>query len=209
MLLLGARGENDFKLVQMNLEKNSRKEIKKNGKGGRRCRANPAPLSAQRAARPASLSPSLPRAAPALSQPASPRGGRTPARSAPRPATYTPPGRDAGSGSQAIPSILSPAPLSLLPPLAQRGRTNSTAAPSPEQLRCSPLATPVPQPRRRNHQSARRSRGKLMRTLYRGESPSSTVNRSLELPRARRSAPPRRILPFPTSFRWFLVALGR
>ena len=49
---MGARGENGFKLVQMNLERIWRKEIQKKMKRGRRCRANPASLSAQRAARP-------------------------------------------------------------------------------------------------------------------------------------------------------------
>jgi hypothetical protein len=51
---LGARGENDFKLVQMNLERIWRKEIQKKRERGRRCWANPASLSAQQATRPAS-----------------------------------------------------------------------------------------------------------------------------------------------------------
>jgi len=128
MLLLGARGENDFKLVQMNLEKNLRKEIKKNGKGGTRCWANPAPLSAQRAARPAAPSPSLPRARrPPCPSQRRPRGGRTPARSAPRPATYTPlVGTPARAPRPFHPSCdPRPSPSSL--------RSRSTAAATPPQ----------------------------------------------------------------------------
>ena len=53
-MFLGARGENDFKLVQMNLERIWRKEIQKKRERGRRCWANPASLSAQQATRPAS-----------------------------------------------------------------------------------------------------------------------------------------------------------
>ena len=88
-----------------------------------------------------------------------------------------------------------------------RSRRSSAAAPSPEKLRCSPPATPVPQTRRQNHQRARRRRGKLLRTLYRGESPSNAVNRSSELLRPRRRAPPRRTSFVSASFRLLFGAL--
>jgi hypothetical protein len=192
----------------MNLEKNLRKEIQKKWKRGRRCQANPPPFRPSE--RPGLLPP------PPLSH------ARTPASSQPASATWRPyAGEERAAAGHLHPLVGTPAraprpfhplcraPLSLLPPLAQRSRSNSAAAPSPEQLRYSPPATPVPQSRHRNHQRIRHRRGKLLRTFYRGESPSSAVNSSLELLRARRSAPPRRILSFPTSFHSFFGALGR
>ena len=107
---MGARGENDFKLVQMNLERIWRKEIQKKGKGAGA--AGPTPLPFRPSERPGLPPPS----------PLSRARGR--ASLHPAPATWrpyagvgraaaglqTPPGRDAGSGSQAISSVLSPAP---------------------------------------------------------------------------------------------------
>jgi len=125
---------------------------------------------------------------------------RTPASSQPAMATWRP---YAGVVDAPRPtgftwsrrSIRSVARASLPPPSARernRSHRSSAAAPSPEQLRCSPPATPVPQHRRQNHQRTRHRRGKLLRTLYRGESPPNAVNRSSELLRPRRRAPPRR-----------------
>ena len=106
---MGARGENDFKLVQMNLERIWRKEIQKKEKGA--CAAGPTPLPFRPSKRPGlpPLSLSLPRADAPRSTRRRPRGGRTPALDAPRPAS-NPPGRDAGAGSQTISPVLSPAP---------------------------------------------------------------------------------------------------
>ena len=110
----------------MNLEKNLRKEIQKKWKRGRRCWANPASLSAQRAARPASPSPSLPRARTRL-VPASVGHVAAVRRRGARRGRPASPSRDAGPGSQATPFALSPAPLSFLPPLAST--TEAVGAP--------------------------------------------------------------------------------
>jgi hypothetical protein len=193
----------------MNLEKNLRKEIQKKGKGAGAAGPTPPPFR--------------PRSRPGLPLPPPLFRARTPASSQLATATWRPyagDGRAAADGftwsvrRPGLPghSIRYVARASLLPPSARernRSRRSSAVAPSPEQLRCSPPATPVPQPRRQNHQSTRRRRGKLLRTFYRGESPSSAVNSSLELFRARRSSPPRRILLFPPPFRSFFGALDQ
>ena len=119
------------------------------------------------------------------------------------------PGRDADSSPQAAPLALSPAPLSLLPPLAQRSSSSSAARHCQRKLRRSPPTAPELQAHRREHQRTRRRHGKPLRALYRGEKQLCAVNRSPELLRARRSALPRRILLFPTSFRSFFGALGQ
>jgi hypothetical protein len=87
---LGARGENDFKLVQMNLERIWRKEIQKKEKGAGA--AGPTPLPFRPSKRPGlpPLSLSLPRADAPRSTRRRPRGGRTPALDAPRPASNPP-----------------------------------------------------------------------------------------------------------------------
>jgi hypothetical protein len=87
---LGARGENDFKLVQMNLERIWRKEIQKKKKGAGA--AGPTPLPFRPSKRPGlpPLSLSLPRADAPRSTRRRPRGGRTPALDAPRPASNPP-----------------------------------------------------------------------------------------------------------------------
>ena len=153
---MGARGENDFKLVPMNLEKNLRKEIqKKNGKGAGA--AGPTSPPFRPSERPGLLPP------PPLSR-ARGRASSQPASAMWRPyvgeeraaAGYLhPPGRDAGSGSQATPSTLSRAPLP--PPPSAR-------AAQPQQLcrsaiaGAAPLLTaghPVAKPRHRNHRRVR------------------------------------------------------
>ena len=193
----------------MNLEKDLRKEIqKKNGKGGRRCWANPPPFR--------------PRQRPGLPPPPPLSRARTPASSEPATATWRPyagvvdaprPTGFTWSGRRPeLPgcSIRSVARASLPSPSARernRSRRSSAAAPSPEQLRCSPPATPVPQPRRQNHQRTCRRRGKLLRTIYRGESPLNAVNRSSKLLRPRRRAPRRRTSLVFASFRLLFGAL--
>ena len=154
-MFLGARGENDFKLVQMNLERIWRKEIQKKEKGAGA--AGPTPLPFRPSKRPGlpPLSLSLPRADAPRSTRRRPRGGRTPALDAPRPAS-NPPGRDAGSGSQAISSVLSPAPsFSFLPPLAPRSSSSSSARHCRRKPRRSPPTAPEPQAHRREHQRLR------------------------------------------------------
>ena len=155
-MFLGARGENDFKLVQMNLERIWRKEIQKKRERGRRCWANPASLSAQQATRPASPLP-LP-----------PARGR--ASLHPAPATWRPyagVGRAAAglqppwSGrrrrlpdhfARSVPRAL----LLLPPPLEPRRSSRSSARHCRRELRRSSPATPEPQARRREHQGTRR-----------------------------------------------------
>jgi len=88
---LGEKAGNDFIMVQMNLEKNLRKEIQKKMEKGHALPGQPrlpfGPESGP-ACFPLPLSPARGR----LPRPSQrrPRGGRTPARSAPRPATSTP-----------------------------------------------------------------------------------------------------------------------
>ena len=96
--------------------------------------------------------------------------------------------------------------LSLLSPLA--------SATEAVELRRAPLPENAPtapelQAHRREHQRTRRRRGKPLRALYRGEKQPCVVNRSPGLLRARQSAPSRRILLFPASFRSFFRALGQ
>jgi hypothetical protein len=118
------------------------------------------------------------------------------------------PGRDAAPRPQATPFC----PRSSLSSSSARerncSRSSSAAAPSMEKLRCSPPATPVPQPRRQDHHRTRLRRGKLLRTLYRGERPSFAVNRSAELLRPRRRALPRRTSLVSASFCLLFGALG-
>jgi len=171
-------------MVQMNLEKNLRKEIQKKMERGTGA-AGPTPPPFRPSQRPGLPPPPLSpaRAAPASLHPAPamwrPYAGVV---DAPRPTGLTwsgrrpePPGRSTRSVARSSSSARK----------CNRSRRSSAAAPSPEKLRCSPSATPVPQPRRQNHQRTRRRRGKLLRTLYRGESPSNAVNRSSELLRPR------------------------
>jgi len=195
-------------MVQMNLEKNWRKEIqKKKWKRGQALLGQPR-LPFGPGSGPACLPlPSPARGRPPRPSQRRPRGGRTPAMGAPRPTGFTWSGRRPEPPGRSIRSV---ARASLPPPSARernRSRRSSAAAPSPEKLRCSPPATLVPQSRRQNHQRARRRRGKLLRTLYRGESPSNTVNRSSELLRPRRRAPPRRTSLVSASFRLLFGAL--
>ena len=181
------------------------KKFKKKEKGT--CAAGPTRLTFSPARQRGPLPlPSLSRArCPPRSTRRRPLGGRTPALDAPRPTGLT--------WSERHPArrraILSPrSSLSSSSAHAHRSSSSSAAAPSPEKLRCSPPATPVPQPRCQDHQRTRRRRGKPLRTLYRGESPSYAVNRSPELLRPCRRAPPRRISPVPISFCSLLCALG-
>jgi len=120
----------------MNLEKNLRKEFQKKSKGQAllgQLRFPFGPASGP-ACLPLLLSPARGRAS--LHQ-RWPRGGRTPALDAPRPAS-NPPGRDAGSGSQTT-SLHSVAclPLSLPPPLAPRSSSSSSARHCSRKLRRS------------------------------------------------------------------------
>jgi hypothetical protein len=155
-LFLGARGENDFKLVQMNLERIWRKEIQKKKKGAGA--AGPTPLPFRPSKRPGlpPLSLSLPRADAPRSTRRRPRGGRTPALDAPRPASNPP-----WSGrrrrlpdhfARSVPRAL----LLLPPPLAPRSSSRSSARHCRRELRRSSPATPEPQARRREHQGTRR-----------------------------------------------------
>ena len=156
-MFLGARGENDFKLVQMNLERIWRKEIQKKKERGRRCWANPASLSAQRAARPAPLS---------LLSHARGRASLHPAPATWRPyagvgraaAGLQPPlvGTPAHAPRPLPPSCLPRALLLLPPPLAPRSSSRSSARHCRRELRRSSPATPEHQARRREHQGTRR-----------------------------------------------------
>ena len=154
-MLLGARGQNDFNLVQKNLEKNLRKEIqKKNGEGAGAAGPTPPPF------RPSERLGLLP--PPPLSRAC----GR--ASSQPASATWRPyAGEERAAAGHLHPLVGTPArapktfpplcraPLSLLPPLTQRSRSDSAAAPSPKQLRCPPPATPVTKPRHQDHRRIR------------------------------------------------------
>ena len=134
-----------------------------------------------------------------------PRGGRTPTLGAPRPTTPSPwSGRR--PAPQTTPSILSPAPSPSF--LRLRSSSSSAARHCQRKPRRSPPAAPELQTRRQERQRTRRRRGKPLRTLYRGEKQPCAVNRSPELLRPRRRAPPRRILRYPTSFRSLFSALG-
>jgi len=196
-------------MVQMNLENNLRKEIQKKWKRGPALLGQPR-LPFGPASGPACLPPPpLSRArTPALSQPATatwrPYAGVV---GAPRPTGFTWSGCRPELPGRSIRSV---ARAPLPPPSARErncSRRSSAATPSSEQPRCSPPATPVPQPRRQNHQRTRRRRGKLLRMLYRGESPLTAVNRSSELVRPRRRAPPRRTSLVSAPFRLLFGAL--
>ena len=118
------------------------------------------------------------------------------------------PGRDANPRPQATPFCPHSSLSSSSARERNRSRSSSAAAPSPEKLRCSPPVTPVAYPQRQSHHCTRRRRGKLLRTLYRGERPSFAVNRSPELLRPRRRAPPRRTSLVSASFRLLFGTLG-
>ena len=140
---MGASGENDFKLVQMNLERIWRKEIQKKKKGTGA--AGPTPLPFRPSERPGllPLSPSLSRV---RTRPAPLGTGHVAAvrrRWTRRGRPPTPPGRDAGSGSQAISSVLSPRPPS---PSSLRSHRTAAAAPP-----CA-IAGESPAARHRPHQ---------------------------------------------------------
>ena len=125
----------------MNLERIGEKNFKKKEKGTGA--AGPTRLPFGPASSPACLPlPSLSRARrPPRPIQRRPRGGRTPALGAPRPATSTPPGRDADPRPQTTPSILSPAPL---PPPSVRAA--ATAAVPPRAIAgASPAARRRPQ----------------------------------------------------------------
>jgi hypothetical protein len=107
---LGARGENDFKLVQMNLERIWRKEIQKKKRKGQALLGQPRfPFGP--ASDPACLpSPSPSRARTRLAPPGAGHVAAVRRRWTRRGRPPTPPGRDAGAGSQTISPVLSPAP---------------------------------------------------------------------------------------------------
>ena len=182
-------------------KRNSKKEK------GQALLGRPASLSAQpsRAARPP-LS-SLPRADARLAPPGAGHVAavrRRRGRAAGRP-TY--PSRD--STPRPEPPFY-PLPLSLFfSPLA---RTAAVAAAPPRRhcrpaLRRSPQAALVALSLRQDHRRARLRRGKPLRTLYRGENPSRTLNLSPELARTRRRAPPRKNFPVSAPFCMFFSAL--
>jgi len=191
---------NLYKMSKMNLFKNLELVLicnSKKEKGDRRCWADPPPFRPSWAARPAPPPLSPARAAPASLHPA--------------PATWRPyagvgraaaghlhhPGRDAAPRPQTTPSILSPASPSLLFLPAHAPQQQLRPHHCRRKLRRSPPVAPEPQPRRQEHQRTRRRGGKPLRTLYRGEKQPCAMNRSPELPQARRSTPPRRILRYP------------
>jgi len=160
----GEKGVNDFQTVQMNLEKNLRKEIqKKKWKRGQALLGQPRlPFG------PDSSPACLPHLSPARATPASlhpapvtwrPYAGVV---DAPRPTGLTwsgrrpePPGRSTRSVARASLSHSSTRERN-------RSRRSSAAAPSAEKLRCSPPAMLVPQTRRQNHQRTHRRRSKLL-----------------------------------------------
>jgi hypothetical protein len=143
---LGARGENDFKLVQMNLEKNLRKEIQKKMEKGQALPGQPrlpfGPASGP-ACFPLPLSPA--RAAPALSQPASatwrPYAGEERAAAGHLHPPWS--GRRLGLPGHSLHSVARPSPSSL--------RSRSAAAAIPP---CA-IAGESPAARRRPHQSSK------------------------------------------------------
>jgi hypothetical protein len=142
---LGARGENDFKLVQMNLERIWRKEIsKKKGKGAGA--AGPTRLPSGPAGQRGPLPlPSLPRARrPPCSTRRRPRGGRTPALDAPRPASNPP-----WSGRRRRLPGHSLHPVSPAPSFSFLLRSNRAAAAAPPRA----IAGESSAARRRPHQS--------------------------------------------------------
>ena len=182
-----------------------RKEFQKKEKGTGA--AGPTRLPFGPASSPACLPlPSLSHARrPPCPIPRRPRGGRTPVLGAPRPTTPSPWSRRRPAPlDRSLHSVARA--FSLLPPCACAA---AAAAPPAPFLEKAPPVAPELQPRRQGHQRTRRRRGKPLRTLYRGEKQSCAVNRSSELLRPRRRAPPRRILLYPASFRSFFGALGR
>jgi len=180
-----------------------RKEFQK--KEDRRCWADPPPFRPSWTARPAPPPLSLPRAAPASLHPAPATWrlyagvGRAAAdrlhlvRTPPRA-----PGRSTRSVARASLSSSSIRERSC----SRSSSARAIAGKSPAAHRRS---RPEPQPRHQDHHRTRLRRGKPVRTLYRGEKPLCAVNRSSELLRPRRRAPPRRILLDPTSFHSLLA----
>ena len=134
-MFLGARGENEFKLVQKNLEKNLRKEIQKKIEKGQALLGQPrlpfGPDSGP-ACLPLPLSPA--RGRPPRPSQRRPRGGRTPAMGAPRPTGFTWSGRRPGLPGRPIRFVA----RALLLPASARERNRAV------ELRHSAIAGAAP-----------------------------------------------------------------
>jgi hypothetical protein len=206
---LGEKGENDFKVVQINLERIGEKNFKKK-KREQALLGRPASLSAQPAARPASPSPLSPvrgaRLAPSSDGHVAAVRRRWARRGRPPPPPWS--GRRPAPPDHSLHSVARASPSSLRPRSSSSSRS-SAARHYRSKPRRSPPAAPELQARRQEYQRTCRRRGKPLRALYRGEKQPCAVNRSPVLLRPRRSAPPRWILLYPASFRSFFGALGR
>ena len=138
-MFLGARGENDFKLVQKNLEKNLRKEIqKRNRKGAGAAGPTPPPF------RP-SKRPGLP-PPPPLSR------ARTPASSQPASATWRPYAGDGRAAADRLHLVGTPARA----PRPSHSLCRPRPSPSSLHSRAQPSRRTPPQRHRRSSSAAHR-----------------------------------------------------